>query len=313
VMRKVYVTLAGGLGNQLFQLSAGLSLAGDRTIKVISCLGNPRGAKGRPDILDFKLSSQVELINCTKEHPLLRKVFNFLISMSTRRNFFNSNVLSRTLICGVSGILFSIHLRGLVLPKISNGVGYDPTFLGRHGNLLVGYFQTFHYLADPKTNQSMRDLCCESENSDFNALEKEIASTKILMTHVRLGDYETESVFGVLSPDYFKNAFESILTVGQGYEKIWVFSDSPEKALALIPREISIPVKVVPHSSLNPAQTLMLMRLCDGFVISNSSFSWWAAALATEQRVEVVAPEKWFIAADDPVDLLPLHWVRVPR
>jgi hypothetical protein len=41
---------------------------------------------------------------------------------------------------------------------------------------------------------------------------------------------------------------------------------------------------------------LARMRACDGYIIANSSFSWWAAWLSDQENPVVIAPtaEQWF-------------------
>jgi hypothetical protein len=53
------------------------------------------------------------------------------------------------------------------------------------------------------------------------------------------------------------------------------------------------------------------MRLGHGFVIANSSFSFWGAMLANRSEdIDVVAPEPWFSGMPEPRDLIPPNWLR---
>jgi hypothetical protein len=57
-----------------------------------------------------------------------------------------------------------------------------------------------------------------------------------------------------------------------------------------------------------------LMRLCRHFVLSNSTFGWWAAWLSDQPGKIVVAPEQWYTehCPWNHRDLLPEDWVKVP-
>jgi len=54
-----------------------------------------------------------------------------------------------------------------------------------------------------------------------------------------------------------------------------------------------------------------LMQLCDNNVISNSSFSWWAAWLNDNKDKEILAPARWFgkeLKHHNLCDLIPNEW-----
>jgi len=90
---------------------------------------------------------------------------------------------------------------------------------------------------------------------------------------------------------------------------IWLFSDSTE-ATFLETFDFIVDKFVDPSFDLTPAETLVLMSKGKAFVISNSSFSWWAAYVASENS-PVIAPSKWFRSLPDPEDLIPSNWIRL--
>jgi len=56
------------------------------------------------------------------------------------------------------------------------------------------------------------------------------------------------------------------------------------------------------------ASTLEAMRFGRGYVIANSTFSWWGAYLSHTDHAEVIAPDPWFQGMDSPDSLIPRNW-----
>jgi hypothetical protein len=72
-----------------------------------------------------------------------------------------------------------------------------------------------------------------------------------------------------------------------------------------------IPIEWIDNTNLSASETLQLFRRCDGYIIANSSFSWWAAMLSQAVNPIVIAPTKWFRNLEDPKELIPPSWLRV--
>lgn len=60
-------------------------------------------------------------------------------------------------------------------------------------------------------------------------------------------------------------------------------------------------------------EDLYTMSLCDHFIISASTFSWWAAWLSCNENKIVIVPDKWFkhLPSEQECDLFPESWVRI--
>lgn len=59
---------------------------------------------------------------------------------------------------------------------------------------------------------------------------------------------------------------------------------------------------------------LWLLSLCDHYVISNSTFSWWGAWLSRNKNKVVISPSVWFgpDVAENPMDIFCDSWTRIP-
>jgi hypothetical protein len=111
----------------------------------------------------------------------------------------------------------------------------------------------------------------------------------------------------VVHETYYEKAISYILD-HSNLNNIWLFSNEPEKAIELLPEWTRKRVRIIPESSMSPAETLQLMRHCHAFVIANSTFSWWGAYLAYNQDSIKIAPKPWFKGEPSPKDIIPESW-----
>lgn len=309
-MRKdIYVPLTGGLGNQLFQLAAGLKHG--QKVHLIQCLGSPRFTSNSPDILDFKLPENVHLINCNGKHRVARLSYNFVISINSRRKHFSRSPFSRFLIKNFASLILSFHFRRFVWVAFTSEIGFDEKFSTRHANFIIGYFQSWRYFDDRKTIELLNKIDISENPGEIYKTWKLQSEKKVLGIHVRLGDYKMEKSFGTLDEQYFSKAIE-LLESTEDFDEAWLFSDEPELALRQIP-EIAIPLRVVPSEGISSAETLDLMRNCTSLIMSNSTFSWWAAFISRVPASKVVAPNPWFTDLENPRDILPPQWISLSR
>jgi hypothetical protein len=126
------------------------------------------------------------------------------------------------------------------------------------------------------------------------------------LVHVRLGDYLSNGDFGLLSPSYFVKQIEK--QNGNIGMPTLVFTNDKNKL-----KEMNLGLSKQASQldeNLSSAEILTLCSYASNFVISNSTFSWWAAYLSGRVGVDVIAPEPWFRNTNSPVELVPPHWVR---
>lgn len=135
--------------------------------------------------------------------------------------------------------------------------------------------------------------------------------------HCRLGDYvsrpSARTFHGVTDPLW---SFECARRLKEKYEldSINLFTDSPEMLMALYAEEIQ-DFKV--HFNSSAWETLGEMLCGRAFVLSNSSFSWWAATASSwflDPPAEVIFPVPWFAepsVADS--ELFNPEWTAVDR
>jgi hypothetical protein len=193
----------------------------------------------------------------------------------------------------------------------SSGVGYDPV-LETHvlENPIFGYFQTYKYLENPKVRNVIDSLHLDPVSDWFEKCSTEMLEFPTISVHIRRGDYmNSQESFGVLSGDYYDSAINYTLeNSSMNYARVLVFSDDLTAAKQIFSRlEIPLPVYFAESPENCPEETLMLMSQSDALIISNSTFSWWAAQIGNKSKF-VVSPSKWFRSMPDPEDLIPPEW-----
>jgi hypothetical protein len=92
--KEVVVQLTGGLGNQLFQLAAGLQVAKTKPLFMEQDLGAPRRNQfGAPDVSSFKLPDQVTIEKRRKPSVITIRILNFVLRRSAQQTSGISSLL----------------------------------------------------------------------------------------------------------------------------------------------------------------------------------------------------------------------------
>jgi hypothetical protein len=94
------------------------------------------------------------------------------------------------------------------------------------------------------------------------------------------------------------------------FSRIALFSNDIVAALEYIPSSLREHLWIPSKDLTSTTETLELMRNGKGYVLSNSSFSWWAAVLTYGDMPLVISPTPWFQKKTEPVDLIPHDWLR---
>jgi hypothetical protein len=309
-MKKVTVQITGGLGNQLFQFAAGLSLIKDELepINIEEKLGKPRSADGgTADIFGFVLPQTFNIISIKsgRVSEFMSRVTGFCLRLGVIPSKIESNRVIKSFIIFIASVLLSLFLKERKLIQIGNGVGY--TELGNRSSVpyLIGYFQS--YLYAERNHDHLMKLKIGNLGPELKELTVAAETEMPLVVHCRFGDYLLESDFGIPSKEYYQAAISGFLANGI-CKSIWVFSDDLIRAKEKLDLNIGFPIRWISAVDNSDVSTLQAMRLGRGFVIANSTFSWWAAYLSMNPNAEVVAPTPWFMGMEDPVNLIPPRW-----
>ena len=174
---------------------------------------------------------------------------------------------------------------------------------------LIGYWQNVAYFQPvAKTLRTDFDLNYEDFRRDNPALPR-LEPDATLGVHVRRGDYVTLPLHlganRALPISYYLNAIEHVASV-RDIRLIVVVSDDPEWCC----KHFTDPRCVIVNAGNRSIEDFSLLQNCDHHVVSNSSFSWWAAWLQDSLNHFVVAPAKWHHNGS-PFGSSPQNWIEI--
>lgn len=160
--------------------------------------------------------------------------------------------------------------------------------------LVSGYWQGYRYIKEHESHVR-RMFVFPSMNGDENQwLNSD--KRQIVGMHVRCGDYirnpKTAAYHHVCTPEWYARAWNGMRERHKDVRLI-VISDEPEWAM----RNLRLPGRVdfVPKDVRRPTWADMcLLSQCNHFILSNSSFSWWAAFLGAPEGSSVFVPSDWY-------------------
>lgn len=264
-MKKFIFT--GGLGNQLFQFYYWWSFSNDFFIdrKIFY-----KRHKLRELEIQRLLPDNCEVMS-ERSLGLLSELTILMAKVIQRLH--NKKIIRRP------GI---IHTRFL-------GVNFSRKELNvQEKDILVGYFQF------PKKILKNRDAIKRHFKRAYNYEAKCYAlNDNVLAISARLSDdYVNSSSHNVCTPAYYKNAVKYTLeNSDKRISSIHIYSDDIKKA-KLVFKELHENMIFV--STKDPISSLIELSQYRYYVISNSSFSWWAAFLSDASLGDVVTPANWY-------------------
>jgi len=273
------VRLSGGLGNQLFQYSFGKFL--EKSTKESTFY----------DLSEFKYSNERD-----RRFPEINRLI--------RANSVNEPRFFHDLIPGRISIFLKnkerraiskVYGNGLLVERESELV-YDKNLSIGPGRYYLGNFISHQYW------ESERNSILGQIHHDLEyILEESIAiNSNSIGMHVRRGDYitneKTLKFHGYCHDSYFLNAVKHIKSLHSEVKQVNIASDSPKLVLTLKKNIEDLGMQVEFIKNLEPISAMVSLARNRFFVGSNSTFSWWAAAL-TEKETNIF-PDKWFASGD---------------
>lgn len=312
----IFVKLMGGLGNQLFQVAKALDLSiSERYELIIQISGNLK--QSTHEEIEKRLAN-ASFTTCYEEFSKVTNLFSGLLLRARGCPGFLFLLLDAS-INAIQSVRYALGFSKYSSFKIVSDLGYSEIGELREATLLVGYFQTYKNVEKDCVYLAMERFLNPTESTAVKKYTKMGSVMNPLIIHVRLGDYIQEEKFGILDVDYYHRAIGNIFARSQ-FDHIWIFSDDLEMCkmrLSSMLENLSVIYKFdtlwISENELNDWETWQIMRLGSGYIIANSSFSWWAAMMRKKYKAHIIAPNPWFSEIKEPTELIPKEWIRIPR
>lgn len=299
----ILVRFTGGLGNQLFQYALGYHLARK----------NNAVLKYDDSIIADRSSSHELVTHRTLD---IGEVFSIQLQKATPEEviYFNGKANPLNLFDKIwNGFLWRLRRHHLVIERSRS---FDDSVLEIGDNkCIIGSWQSERYFSDISSEIKKLFVFKQPLLKISEALVNKIRTSNSVCLHVRRGDYVTSALYketiGALSLEYYNSA-SLIMKEKVTDPYLYIFSDDInwcKENLRLGSNHYFVEDE---HAGTKASNYLQLMTLCKHFIISNSTFSWWAAWLGEKTTSVVIAPEKWFKSVElRNEDLVPSRWIQI--
>lgn len=292
-MKKYVVArLKGGLGNQLFIYSTALAFA---TKQKLPLLIDSKSGFWRDR---YKRHFELDAFNLSEQHlPLW---VSFLVKFLDYFPDYISNFFTIKRISDQDRLLYDSSI------YISKYHRYL---------LMCGYWQDEDYFKQVK-DEIKRNFYKSIlfDQQEYLRLSKQInCKPEAVCIHGRLlrafasdGTLVSTNDPRILPPSFFEKAIIEVLNKLDN-PHFFIFSDDPVNFINIVNSlNVSINYSLVQHNySLNSTFDFSLMMSCKHFIISNSTYSWWAAWLSETSDTIVIAPENSYW---DNQNIVPKRW-----
>jgi hypothetical protein len=283
--------MRGGVGNQLFQLCAGLYFSKMNKKEIA---------------LDFSEISMAD----HGGFKIIEASF-FELTQVEHNGIEPRSLLDRSKVRYVQEKFLKStnnYFRGFIVQESEFG---EDTRIDswRQAIKIKGYFQTTKYVDHLFKEKflTLQDFRTTKFNPKAQKIAEYLEQKSPIVLHVRAGDYKNHlNSIGILGPSYYSHAIKKFENYAG--REVFLVTDDLEHANQILDKA-GIQVTYMPETELlHPLELINAISHAKDFLIPNSSFSWWAAKLSNKSGT-VVCPTEWFKGFDTPKGIKPSNWV----
>lgn len=280
-MKKIVVRLGNGLGNQLFTYAAAYSFAKKNDAEIYVDDESGFQKKNKYELHNFNISAQI----IDKKYKFVGRLGSLKRNILKRLQYINKKYLFLTEIVDNEKLT-------LFNPKQLE-VSFQNTLY------FEGYFQTDKYFKDERKFLLKEFSFKENIINQPKEIVSKIKNCNSVSIHLRQNKFlkvDKDKDFEKKSLQYSEN---NIKIIKKGVEYFdaklnnpvyFVWSNNFDGLEKIFPSKKFILVKE--NINKDPAYDLYLMSLCKHFILSPSTFHYWAAYLCRNENKICLAPEK---------------------
>ena len=167
---------------------------------------------------------------------------------------------------------------------------YKPLELDNNNYIIYGYFQSYKYFI--KNIETIKDILFNNILDEYNEIKNNFNYNRpICMVHIRRGDYLMyPTTHPICSEEYYEKSLDIIEEMCPNV-KFLIFSDDL-KYITKWKLLKNYNYEIIKES--DPIKTLILMSLCNHFILANSSLSLIAYFLKNTKDSIIIGPKQWF-------------------
>ena len=274
--KKLVIRLMGGLGNQMFQYASLRMYAKKYNIDAyIDLRGITNKTHNVYGLNHCNISKDVIVVD---KYPSIKAFFSHLLY-------------------GLSWVIFKDNSFYKDIQPIINSYGIYCAPLGyvefskpqKEVNYMVGYYSSREYVDNYDYSIKEELQITDKLTGKNKRIFDDMIKNNSVCIHIRKGDY-VGSMFDVCTDKYYLNAYKEMKKKVKN-AKFYIFSDNIEWVKNNL--EFDDDVTFVDWKN-NQYEDLKLMSSCKHFIMSNSTFSYWAQYLSNNKNKNVIAPSKWY-------------------
>jgi len=157
-----------------------------------------------------------------------------------------------------------------------------------------GYWQNFKFI-NSEININSINFELKEEYRNYNeVLFNNINKNNSVAIHIRKGDYINSSnskIYKHINPDYYYRAIKMI-SKNISSPIFYIFTDDIKWVKENIYFENA---NYIADQNLDEVNEFELMKNCNNFIISNSTFSLWASRFCKNKNKIIISPKEWFL------------------